>query len=105
MGIYIKGVDMPESCIDCPFMVSKDNDNCVLQSAEANSTFLNWEDMKASCSLVPVPPHGPLKDMGKFEAILYHGTEGRNDTFDDSVRWLAEKIDEAPTIIEAEEET
>lgn len=62
MGIYIKGMEMPTQCIDCPFMVSRENDNCILQSEEANENFENWEQMKAGCPLVPVPPHGRLID-------------------------------------------
>ena len=55
MSILIKGMEMPTHCMDCPFMVSRDNDDCILQSAEANENFENWEQMKAGCPLVPVP--------------------------------------------------
>lgn len=55
MSILIKGMEMPTHCMDCPFMVSRDNDDCILQSDEANENFENWEQMKAGCPLVPVP--------------------------------------------------
>ena len=60
-GIYIP-MEMPTHCMDCPFMVSRDNDDCILQSDEANENFENWEQMKAGCPLVPVPEHGRLID-------------------------------------------
>ena len=64
MGIYIKNLKMSEHCMDCPFMVSRDNDDCILQSAEANENFENWEQMKAGCPLIEVrEPHGPLYDL------------------------------------------
>ena len=69
VGVYIHGVEMPKHCMDCPFMVSRDNDDCILQSAEANESFENWEQMKAGCPLVPVPPHGRLGDL---DAIMEH---------------------------------
>lgn len=47
--------------------------------------------------------HGRLIDAGEFEVISYCVIPGAsNDTFDDGVIWLAEKIDQAPTIVEEE---
>lgn len=66
MSILIRGMEMPTHCIDCPFMVSRDNDDCVLQSAEANENFENWEQMKAGCPLIELPPHGWLIDREKM---------------------------------------
>lgn len=66
-GIYIKNMEMPMHCIDCPLMVSQDNDDCILQSAEANGNFENWEQMKAGCPLIPVPEHGDLIDRDALE--------------------------------------
>lgn len=31
-GVYIQGTKMPKHCMNCPFMVSRDNDDCILQS-------------------------------------------------------------------------
>lgn len=47
--------------------------------------------------------HGRLIDAGQFEVIGYCVIPGAsNDTFDDGVKWLIEKIDQAPTIVEEE---
>jgi hypothetical protein len=63
MSVLIRGMEIPTHCMDCPFMVSRDNDDCILQSAEANENFENWEQMKAGCPLIEVPePHGRLID-------------------------------------------
>ena len=52
MGIYIKDIAMPTRCIDCPFMVSRDNDDCILQSEEANLEAKTWGELKSSCPLI-----------------------------------------------------
>lgn len=36
-------------------------------------------------------------DADKFEVFHYEKTEGRENTFDDGVQFVLEKIDEAPT--------
>ena len=59
MSILIN-MEMPTHCMDCHFMVSHYNNNCILQSAEANEGFKSWKQMKANCPLIPIPPHGDL---------------------------------------------
>jgi len=66
MSVIVKGMEMPTHCLDCPFMVSRDNDDCILQSDEANEGFENWEQMKNGCPLAPIPPHGDLIDRSKL---------------------------------------
>jgi len=91
MSILIKGMEMPKRCLDCPFLITRDNDDCILQSDEANAKFESWDDMKASCPLIELPPHGRLIDA---DAIQDYNVE----TF--GQRLLI--IDTAPTVIEAE---
>lgn len=91
--ILIKGMKMPTHCMDCPFMVSRDNDDCILQSDEANEGFENWEQMKAGCPLVPVPPHGRLIDAD--EILKDKVSNAYISRFE---------VDYAPTIIEASED-
>ena len=66
MSILIKGMEMPKRCLDCPFLITRDNDDCILQSDEANAKFESWDDMKASCPLIELPPHGRLADLDKM---------------------------------------
>jgi len=55
MSILIKGMKKPDRCVDCPFMISRDNDDCILQSDTENESFMNWDDMRANCPLVELP--------------------------------------------------
>ena len=102
MGVYIKGMEMPTHCIDCPFMVSRDDDDCILQSAEANENFENWEQMKAGCPLIPVPEHGRLIDadaLRKSDRLV-----GKMMMFGGEYVYTQTEIDRAPAIIPADKE-
>ena len=101
MGLYIKNLKMSEHCMDCPFMVSRDNDDCILQSAEANENFENWEQMKAGCPLIEIPePHGRLGDLDALRdnnssVIEINRPDGTVLAIDVAI------IDATPTIIPA----
>lgn len=73
-GIYIPGMEIAEHCIDCPFMVIRDNDDCILQSEEANANFGSWDDMRKGCPLIPVPDHGDLIDRKKMRDYWLHAS-------------------------------
>ena len=96
MSVLIKGMEMPTNCLDCPFMVSSDGDNCILQSAEANANFENWEQMKTGCPIIPVPPHGRLIDADALKEN-WCVTELGNKVVE------VIEIDAAPTIIPADQ--
>lgn len=68
MSVLIKGMDMPTSCLACPFMVSGKNDYCILQSEEANKKIKTFVDMINGCPLAEVPKHGRLVDADAEEA-------------------------------------
>ena len=72
MSVIVKNMAMPERCLDCPFMITRDNDDCILQSNEANAKFDSWDDMKASCPLIELPPHGRLGDLDKLWDRMYN---------------------------------
>lgn len=93
-GVYIKGMEIAEHCIDCPFMVSRDNDDCILQSEEANANFGSWDDMRKGCPLIPVPDHGRLIDANALKENWFI-TELGNKVVE------VQEIDAAPTIIPA----
>lgn len=103
MSILIKGMEMPTHCIDCPFMVSRDNDDCILQSDEANENFETWKQMKAGCPLVPVPPHGRLGDLDVLYEIVKKRTKNWAGGWSDIECVLTgNDIKNVPTIIPAE---
>ena len=81
MGVYIKGMEMPEDCFTCPL---KEEGFCNLTNAYAS----NINKINSDCPLIEVPePHGRLIDADKL--------------FRD-IEW--DDIENAPTIIEAEGE-
>ena len=79
MGVYIKGMDMPTSCMLCSF--------CVPEADEANGEMCmvtgklmppcNHERLE-DCPLVPVPPHGDLID--------------RNELYEKTAEWEAQAL-------------
>ena len=98
MGVYIKGMEMPKACvyrenghlITCPLY---DIDGyCGALNTEAS----HKENGKLSdCPLVPVPPHGRCIDANKLNS-------SETDYLGNHFVYLVD-IDDAPTIIPAEE--
>ena len=116
MGFYID-MEMPTSCFYCPFRIKVDPDNikCLVSGVVFEETFTGSIEMRHSgdCPLVPVPPHGRLIDADELKALVYanialfDSAPGRMGAEQKVVRaWLAsmvDDIDDAPTIIPAEE--
>lgn len=110
MSVLIKGMEMPNRCLDCPLMVSRDNDECIVQSEADNEIAKTWGDLRANCPLVEVPtPHGRLGDLDKLWDRIYNYTdnEGAKMPFGDNDFMIhrdsaCELVEDAPTIIETE---
>ena len=95
MGVYIKGMSMPTGG---RILIVFPSGRVLEVSADATQNIFR------ETQAVPVPPHGRLIDADALDVIGYCGIpQGREDTFDSGVMWLAERIDELPTIIPAEE--
>ena len=94
MGVYIKGMEMPKACVVCPCACEFDG-SCHITGYKP--TFAEWyEDGVKDCPLVPVSPHGRLIDA---DALNYSNT----DYCGNHLVYLVD-IDDAPTIIPAEED-
>lgn len=96
MGVYIKGMEMPESGkYEVPIDNTKGKDKTVM------SLFVRGEGGLICCGvyeLVPVPPHGDLIDR---DALGWSYINIR----DDGMKIYTQRaIDNAPTIIPASEE-
>jgi hypothetical protein len=101
MGVYIKGIKMPEHYTKMDFGYDADGNPQVIVGEEVYD-------------VIPVPPHGRLIDADELVALVYanialfDSTPGRLGADQKLVReWLrsmADDINEAPTIIEAEGE-
>ncbi len=99
MGVYIKGMTMPTSCSVCPI------GNALCCSLMPGVPAL-WKEYEVAlktnrrhenCPLVPISPHGRLIDA-----------DALNDECVPEPTFIAEmlfrKLNNAPTIIEAEED-
>ena len=109
MSLLIKGVEMPDSCLNCRFRTTILKNvlsptmrasayACLISGMEIN----NWyEEKHKDCPLVEVPaPHGRLIDDFKLLRALIKAFPNQSMNFYDT---LERVIDEVPTIIEAEE--
>jgi len=67
MSVLIKGMDKPDHCLRCP--VKGIDDECLLQSEAANADYESWEDQMANCPLIPVPPHGRIREPLILRAV------------------------------------
>ena len=117
MGIYIKGMEMPETCDMCPFLVfiSKGDDH----DAFCYCKLINWKKSctpdpitvfqarrfrDLNCPLVELEPHGDLIDRKVLlENIVKRlGIKSRK-YFTQQESFLCSLIDETPAVIQAEE--
>ena len=105
MSVLVKGMKMPDKCLNCPFMISRDNDDCILQSTEANELAVTWEDLKSGCPLVEVPEkHGRLIDADAVkEAVFHHLSIKGEENLLPAEKSVFGNIIKAPTVIEAED--
>ncbi len=100
MSVLIKGMEMPNRCLDCPLMISRDNDECIVQSEVANEIAKTWEDLKANCPLVEIPPHGRMVDA---DVLMTEVMDRDLDHLQrDDWKEVIQIVEDAPTIIEAE---
>lgn len=103
-GVYIKNMEMPSGCSQCYF--NMEYGECVAMQYDHLGNF-RWEtnERHKDCPLVPVPDHGRLIDADEigltdFEIILCQADDNRHKS---ALQMLLEQIEEAPTIIPAEE--
>ena len=103
--LLIKDMEMPKSCYKCPFRRRDGMDIvCPVAHERFSVADVNILDYRlVNCPLVPVPPHGRLIDAEKigltnFEIILCQ----KGDPFKNALEMLLEKIENAPTIIQAD---
>lgn len=106
MSVLIKGMMMPVNCQTCPFVQNEYpiggealvyRCRCTFtQKLAGNPAFERNKD----CPLVEIPPHGDLIDAQEEMRLMQSSDY---DSYDD-YRRAFDMLDNAPTIIEAEEE-
>jgi hypothetical protein len=101
MSIYIKGMEMPKGCFECPFKHRGFNGSETVHYCYAICKEVSDDgDIDADCPLIPVPPHGDLIDR---DALPWE-KQGLMLTDPDEWGLKAWDIEHAPTIIPAGEE-
>ena len=122
MSVLIKGMEMPTSCSRCP-MLEGDRLDGLCHAASRwldDDEYWTWyaypegdiDDSKpCNCPLVELPPHGRLIDADALRLLYdFSGYKPTGDMTEEEFDRLMYRlpviraiIDEAPTIIEAEE--
>lgn len=97
MSILIK-MDMPERCGACPF---ENFGECDVDDHDVEKACYNKERDRA-CPLSEVQAHGRLIDADKLREEMLLFIE-KNMLARDDARELLATVDEAPTVIEAED--
>ena len=105
MSILIKGMKMQTRCVECPCAYFTEGaywDTCQAVD-DQNDIGQFWKSGRPDwCPLVEVPtPHGRLIDAGALTELVE--TEFRNWGEDYDASQFLGDIEDAPTIIEAEE--
>ena len=119
MSILIRGMEMPTRCADCRLStVHSFNDRPLCDVLVEYMSYGEWEVKRLdNCPLVEIPPHGRLIDadalMHEFEkaqrTMEQHGREYScsfmSSSQELSTEWycVEDMLENAPTIIEAEE--
>lgn len=70
MGVYIKGLQMPENCFQCParewYDFGGENHGYLCRVLNTSKCVTNCEartKRRGNCAIVPVPNHGRLGDL------------------------------------------
>ena len=85
MGVYIKGMEMPDKCGHCRFATAFE--------CEVTKNFITTFNVRqADCPLVPVPEHGALMDRDAFFATCPELVDGYKRITDDLVVIPAEEV-------------
>ena len=99
MGIYIKGMEMPTDCHNCPLGFGG---GCYCGTS-ADEYICPDHGRAEWCPLIPVPKHGRLIDA---DALMHDMDSFVHKTmvFGGQYVYSEEAIKNAPTIIEGDEE-
>lgn len=98
MSVYIKGFPLPNNCGACPLRLAWCRERIYMVTRPER------------CPLVPVPPHGRLIDADELRWCYDNSgvaddviSKENYDQLKVAVAVVRQTIDDAPTIIEAEE--
>lgn len=108
MGVYIKGMEMPQSCMNCMFCgfagANCELDTCLITgNAQKHIPHSKMPD----CPLIEVPPHGRLIDadkmIEKYEELIERSKDGViHMTYHDVIVEAIYDLKQAPIVIPAD---
>ena len=98
-GIYIPGMEMPKNCGECLFWEPNNFKADCLASDEV--VLCRYGGLPDDCPLIPIPDHGRLIDADALDADLER-QDMRTGEYD-SIGFSIHEIDNAPTIIPADQ--
>ena len=115
MSIYIKGMEMPTNCSDCPLCYD------MMECSASNIRFFKVKEQvfdfcterHPNCPLIPVPPHGRLidadalhklfEDQWHYLQVLDWNENPTAEAMQSGINWCINTMhDDAPTIIPAD---
>ena len=95
-GVYIRGVEMPESCAECLNIGWQYVFECNLDDVDSGARL-------GSCPLIPVPDHGRLiEEDAAYDKIAEEAGEEAGNYVDMDV--VGRGLENTPTIIPADKE-
>ena len=95
MGVYIKDMAMPKSCLECPFKI--DGDDGGICPYVGNYCADYESDRHKDCPLVPVPPHGDLIDRDAATEKIWDDMRFPSNLA--NAQFFVNELREMPTII------
>ena len=104
MSILINGMEMPNNCPSCPFLVKNWYDaefRCLVRKEYVKVNLNTGFD--DDCPLVSVPMHGRLIDADAINYTMLYKEDWMNRAGVEAPAVWKKDIDAAPTVIEATE--
>ena len=114
MSFIVKGIDMPKDCTECPLEGAEVDDDgfdywyCKITESTIGIEGINKRP--SNCPLIQIPKgHGDIKDAGALKTIFKDMAKCEWNQKVSPISWAyafedtIDEIDNAPTILEAEE--
>ena len=102
--LIIRGMEMPESCFDCPIFDNFCQERCGVTGTLVYGEIDPQRETLPDCPLIPLPEgHGRLIDAERFRVILCRLKERQNDDVAiHALNWAIECLDKLDTIVPVE---
>lgn len=107
MGLYIPGMEMPDSCYYCPFAIGSWGYSpphkkwCTIKGADMPVDERFVQQNQTQCPLIEIPPHGDLIDRDEAAKYIWEILGFPSNMA--NAQWFIDTLREMPTIIQAEE--